>query len=298
MRYLIYVALLVVVFSCNKPINNIESANTTGPEKGSLIIVGGNMSHPDIYAKFKQLAGGDSAKIVIIMSAASDDLLNDTSYINHTKRRFTSHGFSNINLLHTRDTAEANSEEFIGSIKQATGIWFIGGRQWRLVDAYAGTKTYNEFMNVLNRGGVIGGSSAGASIQGSFLVRGDTKTNTIMMGDHQQGFSFVKNMAIDQHLLAMNRQYDIFEILDTHPELLGIGLDENTGIVVQGNEFEVIGEHYVAIYDGTMFQEIRDKEDWSKVRYEQKPLPIGSEKFYFLKKGDRYNLKERKVISR
>ena len=58
----------------------------------------------------------------------------------------------------------------------------------------------------------------------------------------------LKNVAIDQHLLARNRQFDLFEILENRPELLGIGLDENTGIVVQGNEFEVIGKSYVAIY--------------------------------------------------
>ena len=165
-----------------------------------------------------------------------------------------------------------------------------------MVDAYSNTKAYSEFMNILNRGGVIGGSSAGASIQGSFLVRGDTKTNTIMMGDHQVGFGFIKNIAIDQHLLALNRQFDIFEILEVHPELLGIGLDENTAIVVEGDEFEVIGRSYVAIYDGTFFSEIRDKADWTKKRYEQKPLSKGSKQFYLLKAGERYNLRNRKVV--
>jgi len=94
----------------------------------------------------------------------------------------------------------------------------------------------------------------------------------------------------------MNRQYDIFEILDAKPELLGIGLDENTAIVVKGNEFEVIGEHYVAVYDKSFFVEIRDKEDWNKIHYEQNPLPKASRKFYLLKNGQRYNMAERKVI--
>ncbi|NOZ45928.1 MAG: cyanophycinase [Chlorobi bacterium] len=269
---------------------------TTGPEKGSLILVGGHLTSPEIYSEFMELAGGPDAPIVIVTTAAGDEYINDTSFINGTKRRFATRGFKNITLLHTRNRKIANSDSFTLPIKNAAGLWFTGGRQWRLVDAYANTKTYNEFTNLLKRGSVIGGSSAGATIQGSYLVRGDTKSNLIMMGDHEKGFGFIKNLAVDQHLLAMNRQYDIFEILNAKPELLGIGLDENTAIVVQGNQFKVIGEHYVAVYDGTFFMEIRDKEDWNKIRYEQQPLPKGSKKFYLLKKGQKYNMLERKVI--
>ena len=81
-----------------------------------------------------------------------------------------------------------------------------GGRQWRIADSYLGTLTEKEFRTVLDRGGVIGGSSAGATIQGSYLARGDTQANTIMMGDHEQGFAYIENVAIDQHLLVRIKQ--------------------------------------------------------------------------------------------
>lgn len=296
-----YIHIVLVVFLFNSCINNSSEKNshqkqTTGPVNGSLILVGGHLSDSSIYQKFMELSGGPDAPIVLVLTAASDDLLNEGKYVIETEHRFLEQGFNNITLLHTRDTLIANTDSFINPIKNARGLWFTGGRQWRLVDAYMKTKTYDEFNNLLERGGVIGGSSAGATIQGSYLVRGDTKTNIIMMGDHEEGFGFIKNLAVDQHLLAMNRQYDIFEILDARPELLGIGLDENTAIVVQGNEFEVIGEHYVAVYDGTFFVEIRDKDDWTKIRYEQNPLPKRSRKFYLLKKGQHYNMLVRKVI--
>jgi cyanophycinase len=103
-------------------------------------------------------------------------------------------------------------------------------------------------------------------------------------------------VAIDQHLLAMNRQFDIFEILDAHPVLLGIGLDENTAIIVSENTFEVIGKSYVAIYDGTFYQEVRDKDDWSHVVGKVTKLPEGSQKFYLLKNGQKYDLYNRAVI--
>ena len=93
------------------------------------------------------------------------------------------------------------------------------------------------------------GASAGATIQGSYLARGDTKTNTIMMGDHEEGLAFIKNVAIDQHLLKRNRHFDLIEIIQARPHLLGIGLDEDTAIVVRGDRFEVIGQSFVAIYD-------------------------------------------------
>tara|TARA_B100000586_G_scaffold267955_1_gene243563 strand:- start:1624 stop:1980 length:357 start_codon:yes stop_codon:yes gene_type:complete len=97
-----------------------------------------------------------------------------------------------------------------------------------------------------------------------------------MMGDHEVGLGFLRNVAIDQHLLRRNRQFDLLEVITAHPELLGIGLDENTGIIVQGDEFEVIGASYVVIYDA------------------ERQLDSGGQ-FYFLAPGDRYNLKAREA---
>ncbi|MBD3852980.1 MAG: peptidase S51, partial [Acidobacteria bacterium] len=111
-------------------------------------------------------------------------------------------------------------------------------------------------------------------IQGSYLVRGDSSTNTIMMGDHTEGFGFLANVGIDQHLLQRNRHFDLVEVIEAHPELLGIGLDEDTAIVVRGDTFEVIGNGYVAIYDSTNVV----GDGW---------------KFYFLAPGDRYDLSTR-----
>ena len=155
------------------------------------------------------------------------------------------------------------------------------------MDAHEGTLTESLFWDVLERGGVIGGSSAGATIQGSFLARGDTGNNQIMVGDHEVGFGFISNVAIDQHHISQNRHFDIFAILDRFPHLLGIGIDEGTAIEVSGNEFHVLGAGYVAIYDGAF---------WSREGSRLKQLPETNRPFYFLRHGDRYNLVERKVI--
>lgn len=292
------IALSFFVIACQEQKKESTEINiqTRGPENGHLVIVGGNLSDSTIYDRFQELAGGPDSFIVIIVTAGSDEYLFDRGGLDQIKANFTENGFNNYVILHTRNREEANNIDFYEPITKASGLWFTGGRQWRLVDSYMNTKTHEEILNLLERGCVVGGSSAGASIMGSYLVRGDTKTNVIMMGDHEEGLGLLTNCAIDQHLLALNRQFDIQEILDAHPELLGVGLDENTAIVVHNDEFEVIGESFVAIYDGTFCQFIRDKADWSIERPKITKLPEGSERFYLLGAGRKYSLAERKVI--
>ena len=202
-------------------------------------------------------------------------------------RQLRNSGVKDVVVLHTSDKKEADTEAFIKPLKNARAVWFTGGRQWRLVDAYAGTKTEKMLWQILDKGGVVGGSSAGATIQGSYLARGDTENNQIMMGDHEEGFGFIKNIAIDQHVMARNRQFDMFQILKNRPELLGIGIDERTALIVQGNTCDVIGQGKVLIYDGTF---------WSREGSYLKVLPSSEHLFYALGMGDRYHLKERKVI--
>ena len=258
---------------------------TTGPEEGSLILVGGGFIGADITNTFINLAGGKNASLVVIPTAGGQESYDDDVRFAKQLREY---GCTNVTVLHTYDKNLADSDEFTPSLKEATGVWFSGGRQWRLVDAYSDTASEKAFWDVLNRGGVIGGTSAGATIQGSYLARGDTKTNQIMMGDHEEGFGFIKNIAVDQHVLARNRQFDMFEILENRPELLGIGLDESTAIVVKRNTFEVIGDSKVLIYDSTF---------WSRDNNDIQNPPETDQLFYFLQKGDKYNLKERKVLS-
>jgi len=249
-------------------------ASDVGPSNGYLVIVGGAMRDPDIFARFIELAGGPDAPIVIIPTAGAGE--NYDQYWRGL-RRYREAGAKNLTVIHTRDRAVADSEEFVRPIQTARGVFFTGGRQWRLADSYLNTRTHKEFLALLDRGGVIGGSSAGATIQGSFLVRGDTKGNETMIGDHVEGFGFLKNVGIDQHLLKRNRQFDMVEVIEKYPELLGIGIDEDTAIVVQGDRFEVIGQGYVAIYD-------------------QMKLIPPSGQFYFLAPGDRFDLKKREAL--
>lgn len=282
-KYIFFLVLVSIITFWNEE----SYSQTTGPESGKLLIIGGAAQDNLFIPIFKELAGGDNAEIVLIPTARDDKSISQDSDYAQLISRFSKYHFKKITILHTRNIKEANDPEFVKNLKTASGVWFQGGRQWRLADSYLNTLVHLELYGVLHRNGVIAGTSAGATIQGSYLARGDTKSNTIMMGDHEEGLSFIKNIAIDQHLIARNRIFDMFEIIKENPELLGIGLDENTGIIVTGNEFEVVGEHYVAIYDGTM---------WSEERDTIISLPKESTQFYFLKPGNKYNLLTKKVI--
>jgi len=264
-RFLVVTALALATAT-------VAVAADIGPTNGSLVVAGGGVKDPAIYERFVSLAGGPEAPIVVIPTAGSGESYGDFW---PGLQRLRKAGAVNLKVLHTRDPQEANREDFVAPLLQARGVWFSGGRQWRLVDAYFGTRTQTEIRNVLERGGVVGGSSAGATIQGSYLVRGDSSTNTVMMGDHTEGFGFLANVGIDQHLLRRNRHFDLVEVLEAHPELLGIGLDEDTAIVVRGDTFEVMGSGYVAIYDSTNVVD----NGW---------------KFYFLAPGDRFDLSTRR----
>jgi cyanophycinase len=252
------------------------SAQEVGPKRGTLLVAGGALQDPRILDRFLEIAGGPEAPLVIIPTAGEGDLY-DEFYSGVAD--FRKAGFKDVTILHTRDRNVANSDEFVAPIRRARAVWFPGGRQWRLADAYLDTRTELELNALLDRGGVIGGTSAGATIQGSYLIRGDTRNNTIMMGDHVEGFGFLKNVAIDQHLLARNRHFDLIPVIEKHPQLLGIGIDEDTAIVVAGDSFEVVGKSVVAIYDNrrTLADEGR---------------------FYFLRSGDTYDLKTRQARRR
>lgn len=249
-------------------------ARTGGPDSGALLIAGGSRLGPEIMDRFIELAGGADARVVVIPTASEeDDFSGDWSGL----RPFNEAGVRQVTVLHTRNRKVADSESFVAPLREATGVWIPGGRQWRLVDAYLDTRTQRELFAVLERGGVIGGSSAGASIQSSYMVRGAREGNHIVRAPgYERGFGLLRNAAVDQHLIARNRQNDMFEVLAAHPELLGIGIDEGTAILVHGERAEVLGRSLVAFYN------TRD---------------AGGQLYYYLEAGDAFDLGERRVIA-
>lgn len=255
-----------------------------GPAKGTLVIQGGGSdAGTGIWETFMKKAGGLGAKIVVVPTAGGNrnpdgsvKVYKEEDVLATWKKR----GATNVHMLHTHDPKVADTAEFANILSDANGVWFVGGRQWNIVDSYANTLTLKEFHKVLERGGVIGGSSAGATIQGDYLVRGAIAGPDIVMTpepEHEHGFAFLRRVAIDQHINTRNRWDDIIPVIKKYPNLLGIGLSEGTAIVVTGDRFEVIGKWKVAIHDNT-----RAYQPWEKP-------------YYVLSPGDVYNMKTRAI---
>lgn len=243
-------------------------------KKGALMIVGGGGSTPEMWKRFIELSGGPDATIVVVTTAMEDPLAPESGEEKILKRS----GAKNVVALHTRDRKEADDPKFSEVLTKAGGVWFSGGRQWRFVDSYEGTLTAKRFHEVLARGGAIGGSSAGASIQSEYMPRGHPLGNTVMAAEgYERGFGFLPGVAVDQHFFARKRTADMTGLMKQYPQYLGIGLDEATAIVVQGHVAEVIGKSKVGFYD------TRKKPDGEK-DYEE-VFPNG-----------KYDLKARKAI--
>jgi len=266
------------------PLAQATDAPKYGPAKGTLLIVGGgDLTGSGIDEKFIELTGGKDKNFVIVPTAGGNRN-PDGSLIVYSEKDVVAPwvklGLTHVRMLHTSDPRVANTEEFAKVLHDANAVWFNGGRQWNIVDSYANTLTYREFHRVLDRGGVIGGTSAGATIQGDYLVRGDTSgSNVIMTAEptHQKAFQFLRKVAIDQHIDTRNRWDDLIPVIKKYPKFLGIGLSEATAIIVHRDRFEVMGAGKVAVHDNTHLY-----QPWEKP-------------YYVLSAGDVYNMRTRKI---
>lgn len=189
-----------------------------------------------------------------------------SAFENHVRRLL---GVTRVVLLHTRDRAVADSSEFIEPLRHAAGVFLWPGNAGRYRTAYLETRVQSELANLVRRGGVIFGSSAGSIILGSFTVRGRPDKPLLMPAGQTAGFGFLKGVAINPHLSEAKRESELVNVLDAHPELLGIGIDEPAALPVRNGVFEVIGSGRVAIYDN-----ISRNGTW----------------YYWLNVGDRFDL--------
>jgi cyanophycinase len=268
-----FTALRRAALARNEPPFPSKDAAVPEVPSGTLIIVGGAGMPAELTRKFIDLAGGNDAPIVILPTSQPDPVPpKEGDFLRKA-------GATNVKFLPGRELAVVESAEYLDALKKARGVWFGGGRQWRFIDAYAGTKAEPLLHDVLRRGGVIGGSSAGASIQAEYLCRGNPLGPTEIMSEgYERGLNFLPGVAIDQHFTQRKRQPDMTALMKTYPQLLGIGLDEATGIVVRGHIAEVAGKGNAHFYDRRRMV-IEGQPDYEAVA-----------------DGGRYDLKERKAL--
>lgn len=247
-------------------------------KNGNLVIVGGGGMPAGLMEEMVKLAGGPNAKMVYVPCSESDEVSDSQRIVEVWEKM----GVKSATFIHTKDREKANSDEaLLAPLREATGIWFGGGRQWNLADSYFGTEAHRLMKEVLNRGGVIGGSSAGASIQARYMCRANPVANfDIMAPGYERGLGFISGVAIDQHFSQRRRQRDMTSLVNRYPQLLGIGIDEATAIVVTQSKARVVGRGKVHFYD-------------------RRNLVVpGEDDFIALEEGSVFDLAERSLVEK
>jgi len=206
------------------------------PLRGTVIAHGGGPLRADVVQRFSELCGAQG-KMVLIPTAAEG--ADNPATLEKLPKRWRER-VGQVDVLHTLDPERANDPSFFRPLLDADCVWFGGGAQGRLRDAYVGTKVHEALHAVLLRGGIVGGYSAGAAILSDVIIR---RGNPDPVED--QGFGVLPEIIVDQHFVAREREPRLLAMLSRHPERVGYGIDEDTALIVHGSRYEVIGRSVV-----------------------------------------------------
>ncbi len=212
------------------------SRHVSYPLAGFVLAHGGGPLRADVIKRFCNVCGR-YGKLVLIPTAAEG--ADNPSTLEKLPKRWLDR-VGRVDVLHTLDPGRANESEFLAPLRDADCVWFGGGAQGRLRDAYVDTKLTLALHAVLLRGGIVGGYSAGAAILPDVIIR---RGNPDPVED--VGFGVLPGVIVDQHFLAKEREPRMLTMLSRHPERIGYGIDEDAAILVHGATYEVIGNGVV-----------------------------------------------------
>lgn len=277
------VALIATVFGIFFGTIYLRAANSAG-DLGSLVIIGGGDHSKSVMERIVRLAGGTNhARMVIIPSASSEPEAAGAS----ARTEFLQLGLSRTEIL--ANTGDAGATQ----LRSATAVFLTGGDQVRLMKALAGTPVYKELHALLKRDGVISGTSAGAAVMSAVMITGEERGNPAS-GDSfrsiqreqvltEPGLGFLTRVIIDQHFVARRRENRLLSVVLEHPDLVGIGIDEATSVIVRGgSSFEILGDRTVMIVDARHAGAVRTSSG--------RHLAATDLKVHLLISGDQFNL--------
>lgn len=237
-------ALLLAAFCFGQWLNRVPADHSVEAdflrrfEGGSLVIAGGGRLPPEIHRRFIDLAGGPQhARIVIIPAYYGEAMQLDSM-----RESWRALGLTSVQILQAASREEANRTPFVQPLDEATGVWLSGGQQSLLSERYAGTLVEEKLQALLDRGGVVGGNSAGAAAMTKVMIEQGSDVAL-----ESRGFDLFREAIIDQHFLRRNRLNRLIGLLEAHPNRVAFGIDEGTALVVQVHKgrLGVIGSSYV-----------------------------------------------------
>lgn len=261
--------------------------------KGNLVIIGGaedKHGESKILNEVVNLIGGSNAKLVVLTTATEQPESVGKEY----KDVFTRLGVADIEVLNINSRDDANREDVANRIKNSTGVFFTGGDQLRITSILGGTKAYAAMQEAYSCGTAVIGTSAGASVMSSnMVVEGDSndpaRKCTLKMAP---GIGLLEEVIIDQHFHQRGRIGRLLCGVAENPNILGIGIDEDTAIrVFPDAHFEVLGTNAVMVIDG--------RSIISSNVSELKPdeiLAIANVTLHVLPAGYGFDMKKREVL--
>jgi cyanophycinase len=273
-------------------------------KKGTLIPIGGNedkgieddemytldfIDEGILYHVVKE-AGGVHANIVIIPTASSIPVEVGENYLT----AFGTLGCKNVEVLDIRSKKDSETERAISLITNANCVMFSGGNQSKITDKIGGTTIQNILTDRYTNevGFVIAGTSAGAMVMANEMIAGGSASESFIKGAVKmyKGLGLVPSLIIDTHFVKRGRFGRISEAVAQYPELIGIGLAEDTGMIIKNNKCRVIGSGMVIIFDGR-----RIKHNNHKVLKEGTPMSLTNMRTHILSNGDRFHIDKKKV---
>jgi cyanophycinase len=241
-----------------------------------------------ILSTFFQLAGGRNARIAIVPTASSIETAGE-----RYKAIFLEMGAASADVLFIGSRDDANSELHVDALGQATGIFLTGGNQMRLSALVGGTRVARLVKQQHEAGAIVAGTSAGASILSSHMVAygASGETPRLRMAQMIAGFGLVPELIIDQHFRQRDRIGRLLSLVASNPGLLGVGIDEDTATLIDGNGvLEVIGRHSVTIVDGQhMYSDVFQVKGHGGIT-------VSGAMLHVLTPGRRFDLHDRKLL--
>lgn len=267
----------------------MTSSNGT---EGPLIIIGGHEDKEGdkliLKAVAKRLNGG---KLVLatIASRAPE------GYFESYQKAFGALGVDQLVELYVEDRADTHDPGTLAVLDGAAGVFFSGGDQLRISSQIGDTPIEKAIRDVWRRGGVLAGTSAGASVMSDTMMVRGSSAETHRIGDLQMapGLGLVRDVIIDQHFAERGRIGRLLGAVAQSPRVLGLGIDEDTAIILQGDDFEVIGSGGVYIVDaeGVTASNIAEAKT-------ERALSMLDVRLHVLADGDGFNLRTRRPHGR
>lgn len=212
------------------------------PPRGHLVVAGGGGMPERIFARAIALAGGPAAPVVVFPQASEEA---DTGDVVSEQWRKAGCAFVTP-LASLADLAAVKR-----AVEGASLIWFTGGDQVKLLKAFEGTGLPELIARRYREGAVVGGKSAGAAVMSPLTLTGDADLQSITSGATKTvpGLGLWPGVIVDQHFLKRQRYNRLLSLVLEHPGLVGVGIDEDTAVLVSGRRFEVIGDSSVVVID-------------------------------------------------